>query len=100
MDACKEEVEFKFLYPLEMPLRQRVEKIAKKVYGADGVSGPLKPKPRRKSLRPILQKDFYTMMVKTHLSLSHDPTLKAYPKDGVCRSGMSSSSPAPSSSAL
>ena len=37
MDACKEEVDFKPLYPLEMPLRQRVDMIAKEVYGADGV---------------------------------------------------------------
>ena len=38
IDACEEKSEFKFLYPLEMPLRQRVEAIAKNVYGADGVS--------------------------------------------------------------
>ena len=38
IDACNEKVDFKFLYPQEVPLRQRVELIAKKVYGADGVS--------------------------------------------------------------
>ncbi|MEJ2740662.1 MAG: formate--tetrahydrofolate ligase, partial [Dehalococcoidia bacterium] len=38
MDACNEENNFKFLYPLEMKLRERVENIAKVVYGADGVS--------------------------------------------------------------
>jgi formate--tetrahydrofolate ligase len=38
IDACNEKVNFKFLYPLEMPLRQRVETIAKNVYGASGVS--------------------------------------------------------------
>jgi formyltetrahydrofolate synthetase len=37
MDACKEPNDFKFLYPNEMKLRDRVEKIAKVVYGADGV---------------------------------------------------------------
>ena len=37
IDACEEPVDLKFLYPLEMPLRQRVELIAKEVYGADGV---------------------------------------------------------------
>ena len=37
-DACEEKSDFKFLYPLEMPLRQRVEMVAKNVYGADGVS--------------------------------------------------------------
>ena len=37
MDACKEKNDFKFLYPNELPLRKRVELIAKEVYGADGV---------------------------------------------------------------
>ncbi len=38
IDACNEKTDFKFLYPLEMKLRDRVAKIAKEVYGADGVS--------------------------------------------------------------
>ena len=38
IDACNEKNDFKFLYPLEMKLRDRVAKIAKEVYGADGVS--------------------------------------------------------------
>jgi heterodisulfide reductase subunit A-like polyferredoxin len=37
-EACKDKNDFKFLYPNEMKLRQRVEKIAKVVYGADGVN--------------------------------------------------------------
>ena len=38
VDACEEKNEFKLLYDLSMPLRQRIELIAKEVYGADGVS--------------------------------------------------------------
>ena len=38
MDACQDEVDFQYLYPLEMKLRDRVELIAKEVYGADGVA--------------------------------------------------------------
>ncbi len=53
MDACKEKVDFKFLYPVEMPLRQRVETIAKNVYGADGVDCCLKLRPRQRSLKQI-----------------------------------------------
>ena len=84
MDACKDKVDFKFLYPLEMPLRQRVEKIAKEVYGADGVSWTPEAEAKAKRLEadPAM-KDFNTMMVKTHLSLSHDPTLKGVPKGWV-----------------
>jgi len=80
IDACNERVDFKFLYPLEMPLRQRVEVIAREVYGADGVSWTpeAEAKARRFEADPAFA-DFATMMVKTHLSLSHDPTLKGVP---------------------
>ncbi|HZK86099.1 MAG TPA: formate--tetrahydrofolate ligase [Desulfosporosinus sp.] len=81
MDACKEPVDFKFLYPLDMPLRQRVELIAKEVYGADGVDWS--PEAEAKAVKfegDSHYDDFSTMMVKTHLSLSHDPALKGVPK--------------------
>jgi formyltetrahydrofolate synthetase len=84
LDACNEKVDFKFLYPLEMPLRQRVEIIAKEVYGADGVSWTPEAEAKAKRLEadPNM-KDFMTMMVKTHLSLSHDPTRKGVPKGWI-----------------
>ncbi len=80
-DACEEETEFKFLYPMEMKLRERVEKIAKVVYGADGVSWTPEAEAKAKKFEADAQYDDYTtMMVKTHLSLTHDPTLKGVPK--------------------
>lgn len=84
IDACNEPVDFKFLYPLEMPLRQRVELIAKEVYGADGVSWTPEAEAKAKWVEsnPDMQ-DFATMMVKTHLSLSHNPDLKGVPKGWV-----------------
>ncbi len=84
MDACKEKPNFKFLYPLEMPLRQRVEMVAKEVYGADGVSWTpdAEAKAKRFETDPAL-KNFNTMMVKTHLSLTHDPTKKGVPKGWI-----------------
>ena len=81
IDACNEENEFKFLYPLEMKLRDRVEKIAKEVYGADGVSWTPDAEDKAKMLEDDPKyADFATMMVKTHLSLTHDPVLKGVPK--------------------
>jgi formyltetrahydrofolate synthetase len=81
IDACNEKVDFKFLYPLDMPLRKRVEIIAKEVYGADGVSwAPLAEEKAKKFESNPALRDFNTMMVKTHLSLSHDPSLKGVPK--------------------
>ena len=80
-DACEQETEFKFLYPLKMKLRERVEKIAKVVYGADGVSWTPDAEAKAKSLEADAKYDDYaTMMVKTHLSLTHDPALKGVPK--------------------
>ncbi len=80
-EACEEESEFKFLYPMEMKLRERVEKIAKVVYGADGVSWTPEAEAKAKKFESDAKYDEYaTMMVKTHLSLTHDPTLKGVPK--------------------
>ena len=80
-EACDEENEFKFLYPLEMKLRERVAKIAEVVYGADGVSWTPDAEQKAKMLEDDPKyNDYTTMMVKTHLSLSHDPTLKGVPK--------------------
>ncbi len=80
-EACEDESEFKFLYPLEMKLRDRVDKIAKEVYGADGVSWTAEAEAKAKMLEADSQyDDFATMMVKTHLSLTHDPALKGVPK--------------------
>jgi len=81
IDACNEKNDFKCLYPLEMPLRQRVDMIAKTVYGADGVSWTPDAEAKAKLLEADPQyKDYMTMMVKTHLSLTHDPTRKGVPK--------------------
>jgi len=81
MEACKEKNDFKFLYPNEMKLRQRVEKIAKTVYGADGVNWSPEATEKAKAFEADAKYDEYaTMMVKTHLSLTHDPSIKGVPK--------------------
>ena len=81
IDACEDESNFEFLYPLETKLRDRVDLIAKEVYGADGVSWTPDAEKKAKMLEDDPKyADFATMMVKTHLSLSHDPTLKGVPK--------------------
>ena len=81
IDACNEKVDFKYLYPLEMPLRQRVETIAREVYGAAGVSWTPEAEAKAKQFEADpAYAGFATMMVKTHLSLTHDPTLKGVPK--------------------
>ena len=81
VEACEDPVNIKFLYSLDMPLRQRVELIAKEVYGADGVDwAPLAVEKAKRFENDPKYADYCTMMVKTHLSLSHDPALKGVPK--------------------
>jgi formate--tetrahydrofolate ligase len=81
IDACEEQVDFHYLYPLEMKLRERVRTIAREVYGADGVSWSPDAEQKAKALEGDPQFDEYaTMMVKTHLSLTHEPSLKGVPK--------------------
>ncbi|MDD5701519.1 MAG: formate--tetrahydrofolate ligase [Dehalococcoidales bacterium] len=81
LEACEENNDFKFLYPNDMKLRERVDKIAKVVYGADGVSWSPEAEAKAKAFESDPKYDDYaTMMVKTHLSLTHDPTLKGVPE--------------------
>jgi formate--tetrahydrofolate ligase len=81
IEACNDKSDFEFLYPLEMKLRDRVEIIAKEVYGAAGVAWTPDAEAKAKMLEDDPKyADFATMMVKTHLSLTHDPTLKGVPK--------------------
>jgi formate--tetrahydrofolate ligase len=79
-EACEEKNKFKFLYPLSTKLRDRVAMIAKTVYGAKGVSWSAEAEAKAKMLESDPQyNDYATMMVKTHLSLSHNPALKGVP---------------------
>ncbi len=79
-EACDDKTNFKFLYPLTTKLRDRVEKIAKVVYGAKGVAWTPEAEAKAKMLESDKKyDDFATMMVKTHLSLTHDPAVKGVP---------------------
>ncbi len=80
--ACEEQSNFKFLYELETPLRKRIELIAKEVYGANGVTYTDGALEKAKALEADPQaNELGTCMVKTHLSLSHDPDVKGRPRD-------------------
>jgi formate--tetrahydrofolate ligase len=80
VQACERPNNFRFLYPLEQPLKAKIEAIATRIYGAAGVS--YEPQAERQ-LRDYEANGFGHLpicMAKTHLSLSHDPTLKGAPK--------------------
>jgi formate--tetrahydrofolate ligase len=82
IEACNEPNDFKCLYDLDMPMGQRIELIAKNVYGADGVEYTDEAKKKLQTIEkdPELCK-LGTCMVKTHLSLSDDPNKKGVPKN-------------------
>jgi formate--tetrahydrofolate ligase len=81
ISAANEKNRFKFLYDLDTPLRRRVELIAREIYGAAGVCYSHEAMQKAEALEadPAMAR-LGTCMVKTHLSLSHDPLLKGRPR--------------------
>lgn len=79
MDATKKANHFEFLYPLDWPIKKKIETIATKIYGASGVD--YAPEAEEKiALYTRLGFDKLPInMAKTHLSLTHDPNLKGRP---------------------
>ncbi len=78
-EAAEEQTEFEFLYPDEAPLREKIETIAKRVYGAEDVE--YNPQAAR-MLDSYENSGFGGLpvcMAKTHLSISSDPSLKGAP---------------------
>jgi len=84
MEACEEDINFSFLYEDDLPLRDKIDRIALEVYGAGSVSFTDEAEAKLHVIQedPVLQK-FGTCMVKTHLSLSHDPAVKGRPRGWV-----------------
>ena len=77
--AADEPSEFKFLYDLEQTIKEKIETIATKIYGAKDVRYEKKA---LKQIRSYEKNGFGNLpicMAKTHLSISHDPTLKGAP---------------------
>jgi formate--tetrahydrofolate ligase len=78
--AAEKPSQFKFLYPLDWPIKKKIEIIADKIYGADGVSYSAEAE---KKIDLYTRQGFDKLpmcMAKTHLSLSHDPNLKGRPR--------------------
>lgn len=78
--ACDKGSDFRFLYPAELPLRAKIEKIATEVYGADGVDYAAAAAEGLDKLEADGFGALPICMAKTQYSLSHDPALKGAPK--------------------
>jgi len=79
VEACEQPSAFKFLYPLDWPIRKKIEKIAMDVYGADGVIFEQLAEKQIRQYEKAGLGELPICMAKTHLSISHDPTLKGRP---------------------
>ena len=80
MRVCERPSAFRFLYDLDTPIKQKIETIAREIYGADGVDYAPEAEARIEAYTRLGYDTLPICMAKTHLSLSHDPTLKGAPK--------------------
>ncbi|MCZ6568530.1 MAG: formate--tetrahydrofolate ligase, partial [Actinobacteria bacterium] len=81
VEACDQPSDFKYLYPLDQPIKTKIETIAKEVYGAAGVEYSTMAERQIADFEKAGFGYLPICMAKTHLSISHDPTLKGAPKD-------------------
>ena len=79
--ACEKPNHFHFLYPDDISIKEKIETIATKIYGADGVDYTPLANQRIKLYTDLGYHKMPINMAKTHLSLSHDPNLKGVPKN-------------------
>lgn len=77
--ACEMPKEFKLLYPDDASIKEKIEAIATQIYGADGVDYLPAAEAKIKLYTELGYSNLPMCMAKTHLSLSHDPTLKGRP---------------------
>ena len=77
--AAKRTSNFEFLYPLDWPIKQKIETIATRVYGADGVDYLPEAEAKIERYTRMGFDKLPICMAKTHLSLTHDPALKGRP---------------------
>lgn len=78
--ACEKENDFKFLYDLDMPLYEKIEKIAKEIYGADGVDYTKQAKTALDGFIKLGVDKMPVCMAKTQYSLSDNPKLLGKPE--------------------
>jgi methylenetetrahydrofolate dehydrogenase (NADP+)/methenyltetrahydrofolate cyclohydrolase/formyltetrahydrofolate synthetase/formate--tetrahydrofolate ligase len=77
--ACEKPSNFEFLYPLELPIKAKIETIAKEIYSAGEVMYEPQAEKQIKSYEDNGFGNLPICMAKTHLSISHDPTMKNAP---------------------
>jgi formate--tetrahydrofolate ligase len=79
VEAAKEPTSFRYLYDLDLPLVDKIEKVAKEIYGADGIDLAPSVAKQLKRFEVLGYGAFPVVIAKTHLSISSDPTLRGAP---------------------
>jgi methylenetetrahydrofolate dehydrogenase (NADP+)/methenyltetrahydrofolate cyclohydrolase/formyltetrahydrofolate synthetase len=79
IDAAHKTNHFEFLYPLDWPIKKKIETIAAKIYGADGVDYMPEAEAKIELYTQLGFDKLPINMAKTHLSLTHDPAIKGRP---------------------
>jgi formate--tetrahydrofolate ligase len=79
VDAADHPNEFEFTYPIDAPIEAKIEAIATRIYGAGSVVFLQTAKDKIKQYAAGGLGNLPICMAKTHLSLSHDPTLANAP---------------------
>lgn len=79
VQACEQPSGFRFLYELDQPIKRKIETIATQIYGAAGVSYEPAAEKQITMYESAGLGKLPICMAKTHLSLSHDPSLKGAP---------------------
>jgi formyltetrahydrofolate synthetase len=79
LEAASAKNEFRYLYPLDATLRDKIETIAREIYGADGVAFSETADRDIERWETLGFGRLPICMAKTHLSLSHDPDVKGAP---------------------
>ncbi|MDX1436979.1 MAG: formate--tetrahydrofolate ligase, partial [Anaerolineales bacterium] len=80
VEAAKKPSNFKFLYPLDMSIKDKIKTICTEIYGADGVEFEPEAEEKIATYTRLGFDNLPICMAKTHLSLSHDPLLKGVPE--------------------
>jgi methylenetetrahydrofolate dehydrogenase (NADP+)/methenyltetrahydrofolate cyclohydrolase/formyltetrahydrofolate synthetase len=79
--ACEQPGNFKFLYPDELSIKEKIETIAKEIYRASGVDYTPEAEAKIKLFTSMGLSHLPLCMAKTHLSFTHDPKLKGTPRN-------------------
>ncbi len=79
VEACEQPTDFRFLYPDEMSLKEKIETVAREIYRADGVDFSAEAEAKLQLFTEMGLGHLPLCMAKTHLSFSHDPKRKGTP---------------------